>query len=268
MASSFVAYIDEGGDEGFKKIGAGSPEWFILSALVTKTDIDVATVKIIDEIRKKLSKPAKKSLHFRKLKHHQKLPLIGMLAGADVRVMSVLVHKPCLLEPENFKDDGRLYHYSLRLLLERLSWYCRDAKRIGIGDGSVDIILSNRGGMSLPAIRDYIDKLLNAGKVTLGGIPVFDIRLDPKVIKTDQVWTFSHGKQMGLQLADAVASSLLNAVEPRHGYTEDRYARMLKPITYKRGGRYLGYGLKFFPKEIQVKIPTEPRLQWVRDEYS
>jgi hypothetical protein len=44
MAASFVAYIDESGDEGFK-FAKGSSEWFVLSAAITRKRFDVATVK-------------------------------------------------------------------------------------------------------------------------------------------------------------------------------------------------------------------------------
>lgn len=41
MASSFIAYIDEAGCEGFK-FGGGSSLWFVLSAVVTRREIDIA----------------------------------------------------------------------------------------------------------------------------------------------------------------------------------------------------------------------------------
>ena len=77
MPSSFVAYVDEAGDEGFKKIGKGTPEWFVLSALVTRKHVDITSVKVLDAVpRVLLAKPAKLPLHFRKLKHHQKLAFV------------------------------------------------------------------------------------------------------------------------------------------------------------------------------------------------
>src|SRR5688572_6805121 len=102
MACSFVAYVDEAGDEGFEKIGRGTPEWFILSALITRKHSDIRTVKVIDEVRILLNKRAKLPLHFRKLRHHQKVPYLAKLVESPVRTISVIVHKPSLLEPEKF----------------------------------------------------------------------------------------------------------------------------------------------------------------------
>lgn len=73
---------------------------------------------------------------------------------------------------------------------------------------------------------------------------------------------------MGLQIADAVASSTYYAVQPsQHGYTEDRYIRMLKPVIYHHRGRYLGYGLKFWPQEVDEMLATEERLRWVETDF-
>jgi hypothetical protein len=58
---------------------------------------------------------------------------------------------------------------------------------------------------------------------------------------------------MGLQIADAVAGSFFYAVEPsKYGYTEHRYVKLLKPIVYHWHGKYLGYGIKSWPREAEL----------------
>jgi Protein of unknown function (DUF3800) len=57
---SHVAYIDEAGDEGFKFAvdgKKGSSEWFVLSAVIVRTEIDIATTKLVDRVRAKLGMP-------------------------------------------------------------------------------------------------------------------------------------------------------------------------------------------------------------------
>src|SRR5262249_51219819 len=154
---------------------------------------------VMDPVRKLMNKPAKQPLHFRKIKHHQKVPYIAKVAEAPVAAVNVIVHKPSLLEPETFNKEHRLYHYAVRLLLERVSWLCRDSKRT-IGDGSVEIVFSNRGGMSYTAISEYLDCLLNNAKLMIGGVRLHDIRIAPGIIDPAKVFTFSHGKRMGLQV--------------------------------------------------------------------
>ncbi|HUT73818.1 MAG TPA: DUF3800 domain-containing protein [Armatimonadota bacterium] len=142
MNHTFVVYVDESGDEGFS-FGRGSSDWFVLAAVVTRKARDLQVVKLVDRARRQLGKPDKKPLHFRDLKHEQRLPYVA-------------------------------------------------------------------------------------------------------------------------EIADAVASSFYYAVQrTQHGFTEDRYARMPKPVVYHREGRYLGYGLKFWPREVDDVLKGEAAFEWV-----
>jgi hypothetical protein len=92
--------------------------------------------------------------------------------------------------------------------------------------------------------------------------------IDWSAIRADQISASSAGRKMGLQIADAVASGFFKAVEPSsYGHTEDRYARMLKPVVYRRGALFRGYGLKFWPREIETRVSNENSLSWVREFY-
>jgi hypothetical protein len=217
---TFVAYIDESGDEGFRFHG-GSSHWFVLSAVVTRKKEDLETVKLIDDVRKELKKPDKIPLHFRDLKHEQRLPYVNKIANANLRIITVLIHKPSLKEPEKFQQRYRLYFYGVRFLFERLSWYCRDHKtRHDVGDGSAEIIFSNRSGMSYDDLREYFDLIKMQANV-------MDVRIEWVAIKPEQIAAYTPGRRMGLQIADAVASSYYYAVQPTaYGFTEDRYAKI------------------------------------------
>ena len=113
MPASFVAYVDESGDEGFK-FTQGSSEWFVLSAVITRKRYDVQTVKLIDDVRALLKCRSRKPLHFSHMKHEQRLPYVDTIAKAPLRTTSMLVHKPSLLEPEVFQERHRLYRYIVR----------------------------------------------------------------------------------------------------------------------------------------------------------
>jgi hypothetical protein len=258
---TFVAYIDESGDEGFR-FHAGSSAWFVLSAVVTRKKDDLETVKLIDEIRKELKKPDKIQLHFRDLKHEQRLPYIKKIANANLRIITIMIHKPSLKEPEKFQQRYRLYFYGVRFLFERLSWYCRDHKtRHDAGDGSAEIIFSNRSGMSYDDLRDYFDLIKKQSGV-------LDVRIEWSVINPEQIYAFTPGRRMGLQIADAVASSYYYAVQPTaYGFTEDRYARMLKSVTYQRNGIFAGYGIKYWPRELDAMTSTSEHFAWLREAY-
>lgn len=257
---SFQVYIDESGDEGFN-FEDGSSDWFVLSAIVTRKTTDLETVKLVDKVRAKLGKPPKKPLHFRDIRHEHRLPFIDEISKADLKTVSILVHKPSIKEPEKFHTRYRLYFYSVRYLLERVSWYCREHRLSDDkGDGSAEVVFSNRSGMSYKELCQYLLRLEVEPKVFRG--------IEWDVIRPDQILAYSAGRRMGLQIADAVASGFFKAVEPsRLGFTEDRYARMLKPVVFRHKNRYLGYGLKFFPREVDEVIDEEPCLDWVKQHY-
>jgi hypothetical protein len=258
---SFVVYIDESGDEGFR-FGKGSSDWFILSAAITRKANDLETVKLVDEVCKQLKKTT--CLHFKKLSHEQKVLVVDRIANARLRSVSVLVHKPSLNEPEKFQEGYRLYFYAIRYLLERISWCCRDHRDPGCsGDGSAQLILSNRSSMSYEEMRGYLDRLKGLPAEREDGI-------NWSIIRTNQLTAAAAASLMGLQIVDAIAGSLYHAVTPStHGFTEPRYARMLKPIIY-RGGRnrqYRGYGIKIWPREADERAKTAEHFAWFRDHY-
>jgi Protein of unknown function (DUF3800) len=262
MSASFVAYIDESGDEGFK-FAQGSSEWFVLSAAIIRKRSDVSTSKLIEEVRSVLKCSPTKVLHFRDLKHEQRIPYVERISTAQLRTVSICVHKPSILEPETFQEERhRLYRYIVRYLLERVSWFCRDNHdtRFG-GDGCVEIVFSNRAGMSYDEIRQYLRWLkVNSERL--------ECRIHWPSIDITKIETHTPSKRLGLQIADAVATSTYYGVNPsRFGHTEPRYIIALKPATYRRSGKYVGYGIKFWPKEVQRLVDTEASLRWVKDNF-
>ncbi len=241
MPCSFVVYVDESGDEGFL-FKSGSSEWFVLSAVVTLRSSDVETVRLVDRVRERLKKPERKPLHFRDLRHEHRLPFIAEISRASLRVVTLLIHKPSL-EAEVLQQPSLLYFHAAQDLMEGVSRLCQDA-RPREGDGTAEIVFSNRSGMSYEELSRFI---LQTDRFQ--GTPVCH----------DQIYACSAGQKMGLQIADAVASGFFKAVEPwEYGHTEDRYARMLKPVLYRKGDTYRGYGLRFWPG-------AKDQYEWVRE---
>lgn len=259
MTPSFLIYVDESGDEGFQFHKATS-EWFVLSGVITRAVNDLETVRLVDDVRSLLGKPENKVLHFRDLKHEQRVPYIDRISNARLRIISILVHKPSLKEREKFQERYRLYFYSVRLLLERVSWFCRDHKtNRDIGDGSAQIVFSNRSGMSYEELKDYLG--------VLEGDPR-NVRIDWSIIRKEKIKSFPSGRRLGLQIADAAASSFFYAVNPsRYGHIEPRYAIMLKPVIYNHRGDFMGYGLKLWPREVDEIIRENRKLGWISEEY-
>lgn len=185
----------------------------MLSAAITRKRSDIATVKLVDDVRLVLNYKPKRELHFRDMKHEHRIPYVERIAQAPLWTISVLVHKPSLLEPETFQERHRLYRYIVRYLLERVSWFCRDHHNPkNGGDGTAEVVFSNRAGMSYEMIRDYLRWL----KVESDH---FGCTIDWNSIKVDQISTRQAAKSMGLQIADAVATS------------ESGYVKVLTTVT-------------------------------------
>jgi hypothetical protein len=156
--------------------------------------------------------------------------------------VSVLIHKPTIPEPENFQQQKySLYRYACRLLLERVSWLCRDHHKAGQGDGRAEVIFSNRSAMSYDDLRNYLHQLKEDTK---------NVRIEWGVIDPNLVSAINHDQLAGLQLADAVATSVFYSVHKnQYGEVEDRYLKLIAPIIYRHEGKIEGYGMKFWCDE-------------------
>lgn len=258
---SFVAFVDEAGDEGFR-FEKGSSRWFVLSALVVPKAEELHTVKLVDEVRTRIGWPGRKALHFRDLRHERRLVLVDALSKANVSTMTVMMDKMALTGTHPSLPSERLYFYLAKFLLERVSWFCRENwARYPRGDGTTAVVFSNRAGMSYESFRDYLRRLKSMGASA-------KVSIDWNAIVPEKILAMQHSKSMGLQLADAVAGSFWNAVSRnRFGFTEDRYARMLRPTVF-RGNAYLGYGIKLWPRSVQERIESDEALAWIREAYS
>ncbi|MDZ7619648.1 MAG: DUF3800 domain-containing protein, partial [Patescibacteria group bacterium] len=230
MSIGFRVYIDESGDEGFKfnEPGKGSSRWFVLSAIVTREAFDLDTVRLVDRVRDVLNKPPRQPLHFRKLKHEHRLPYVDAIARARLRTVSVLVHKPSIRGPEKFISEPHLlYRYATRYLLERVSWFCRNHRRYP--DQMAKILFSNRSCMSYTELRAYLQRLKERTNE-------LDVRIDWSTVDPAAIESRTHDSLMGLQIADAVASSVYMAC----------VATGLKRASFSGGGRASGaWGVTF-----------------------
>lgn len=256
MKPSFRVYIDESGDEGFvfNPDGTGSSRWFVLSAAVIRTRRDLELVKCLADVRQVLGRPKAHPLHFVDMKHEHRKPYVARLAAAPIRCVSVVAHKPSCNQPGNFQAEKHLlYRYLTRLLLERVSWFCRDQRVEGDGDGFAEITFSNRSQMSYQAIRDYLN-VLKANQA--------EVRIEWNVIDANRVVAIPHEQLAGLQAADAVASSTYFAVNlNRFGQNEMAYAKALLPTFYRHEKQLWNYGIKWWPIELAAMKAANPHLE-------
>lgn len=255
MAHSFVAFIDESGDDGLANYRVpgqrgGSTRWLVISACLFRQSYSLEAVRWRDSISDKFVNKKSRNLHFMDLNHGQRIVAAQTIGGLPLRALSVMAAKPPI--PNGiYTTKNQLYFYMTRYLIERLSWLCRDHRpNVPEGDGRVKITFSRRGGMSYENFRAYLQHMKDH--------PAPEMKIHWPVIDIDAVDAQDHKKSASLQLVDAVASSFAAAVEPDfYGNCEPRYAELLKPVTYHRKGNYLSYGVKIVPKHEDCGLDAQ-----------
>lgn len=259
MSHSHIAYIDESGCDGIKKFrspGAqgGASHWLTMGGLIVESSQDPNMPRWRDSIISSLPNHRKRTLHFSKLKHEQKIVACRAIANMPVRCIAIMSNKttiPNYPRPDLFQPTNSLYWYLCRYLIERISQYCFHA-RSNSAD-TVKLIFSRRGGMDYQDFRDYL-LTLNTKELT-DGTPSY---IKWNVLDINAVEAINHTKRAGLQIADGVAYSFQAAVEPSfYGDTESRYAKILKPITHNTNGRYLGIGIKPVPTLREMTLTPD-----------
>jgi hypothetical protein len=259
MAHSFIAYIDEAGDDGmtgkYRVAGrrGGSSHWLTIGATVWRLSRDLDAVGWAKGIIAQMPEQRRNQpLHFKDMEHPQRVMAISALTNQPMRCLAVFANKPVI--PEGmYPDKNQLYHYMCRYLIERLSWLCRDMRpSVPEGDGKVKIIFSRRRAMNYDDFQGYVQKLKDMNAQ--------DIRIHWPVIDIGGIEAHDHGTRFGLQIADLVVSGLSAALEPDlYGNVESRFAKMLRPHVYSRNGNYLSYGAKIVPSAESIPLNDQQR---------
>jgi hypothetical protein len=257
MAHSFIAYVDESGDDGlpgtYRTTGhqGGSSNWFTISASLWRYSRDLECVQWRNEIRNQLpGQASKKTLHCNDLTHQQRVMACQVLATKAIRSICVMANKP-VIPPDVYTQKNQLYFYMSRYLIERISWFCRDMRpEVAEGDGRVKIIFSRRGGLSYAGFRGYLTRLRSGDQE--------GIQIQWNVIDVESIESKDHSTRAGLQIADLIAYCMTAGLEPdAYGNCELRYARVLRPLIYHRRGNYLSYGVKLVPRANQILLTAQ-----------
>jgi len=257
MACSLVVYVDESGDQGFTfrtPSPAGSSHWFILGALVIRAKNDLRCVEAMRDVRKALERPPLAHIHWRTLKHHDKVFYAQAVAKLPAWLIAVCVHKPSIRDRATFQQKDRLYFYAARHLLERVSWLAKDTAVAGEGDGRARLVFSERTHMSYNALFAYLDLLERRQKTGE------DVRIDfPRLcLEREKITVIQPYKQAGLQLVDAWVGAAWNGLEQdKYGNREARYARVLSALLYQHRGSAESYGIKIIPNEAAAFVDRE-----------
>jgi len=242
--TKFICYIDESGDEG---INTGGSDWFVLTGLVVDETDDLKVARLVNKIKSELKISPKKVLHWRDLRHLEKKFVAEEFAKEPSVISYVAMCKDRLNRTPMLTTSQGLYFYSVRFLVERITWYVSERR------GRVDLIFSNRSALDYDQLRNYVRYLQIEPSTQVRDI-------------IDDISTIAPSARKNLQLADCASGALFNALEPdRWGSCEPSYLEILKPRLYRYRGKVLGYGLKIFsyrPPDVQYYLNKYP---WLRN---
>lgn len=235
-APALHAFIDEAGVRSHSK---ASSDHFIMSAIIV-ADADLpAAASFLARLRRDLNRRPGDTLHWQNFRAHSDRLHAARSLGRQswVTISSVVVCKRHLIATTQLNED-QAYLYTLRYLLERLSWLARDSV------ATLSYTLAHILRMETSKLRQYESILRTQGT------QIAWQALNPNGGRIDQP-----SRVELLQCADIAASATFAAFNPdRFGNTEPRYLQELSPRLYRRGTSAItSYGMKMHPWNDSTK---------------
>ena len=282
MAVGYVAYIDEAGDDGLKRVYPfhpnGSSEWFILSCLLVRIENDHNMLEIVKGVVSQFKNSQRKDIHYKDLIPEKKKIACEAIARAKVRCFVVMSNKKNMqnyvnervaTSPQFYTSDRNWFYWWLaRCLLERVTEECEErSRKEGCENKKLRIIFSKRGGMNYSHFRAYMKKLQWQSQTKSLFLNLGDLRWS--TIDHDEIFAYDHKSMAGLQLADVVASAFYQAVaETPTRRCDPQFAKLLrKTVAFrlkyaKYGDGYrqrFGYGVKILPSLGKADLTADQR---------
>jgi hypothetical protein len=108
VAHSFLAYIDESGDDGLERFrepgaGGGASSWLVISACVFRQIHTLDAVSWRDEISAAIPEKKSRELHFVKMNRNQRVVAAQVIATKPLRAINILAAKRPI--PENIYTE-------------------------------------------------------------------------------------------------------------------------------------------------------------------
>lgn len=262
----YVAYIDESGDPGLKRVKPldrpGSSEWLIVSAVVMAAHREADVTPWAKELMVQMDSHQMRDIHFQKLTPARKLIACQSVASRPVRCFVVCSNKQNMKGwknpfAEKIPSDNWFYCWMTRLLLERVThWVRRRSVREYGSAQRVKLVFSERGGLSYTQLNAYYQWLRYKGdnqKLRLGNIEYDTIHMNLMEVH-------NHTGHDGLKLPDIVASAFFKGADIHDtGNCDPQFADALRPRMARSRGLISGYGVKLMPGLGPLSGKVEPQ---------
>lgn len=273
----YVAFIDESGDPGIKKVKPldpqGSSEWLVVSAVVIAAEREAEVGPWVEEIKQAMASRQMRDLHFSRLTPARKLLACEHVARLPVRCFAVMSNKQNMRgwrnpDAEKIPSDNWFYCWLTRLLLERVTHWVKNRSLEDHGEISkLKLVYSERGGLSYSQLNAYYQWLSYKGNNQF--LPLGNLAYETMDMRLLEVR--NHAADDGLKLPDIVASAFFKAADVHDtGFCDPAFALALRPRMARwpeRGGRISGYGLKLMPSFAQTARRVRDEQMTVFREY-
>lgn len=132
------------------------------------------------------------------MKHDQRKFYVEQITKRPITMLSIIINKTSFAAGQSLMNEKHIYFYATGELLKLiLSWCSEQNTENKKGDGTVQLVFSNRSSLNCEAISEYCEKLFAL-------IPSYS-EMSAKHFRSSQVRALQHSA--GLQIADALASS-------------------------------------------------------------
>jgi hypothetical protein len=245
------AYVDESGDRGWKRrpaalppgARAGSSEHFCLTAVLVPDGAQSAILETWGQVATEIGRKPSDTIHWTKVRSHpQRLHLCNAVSAVkDLLVISVVFSKWDVDDARAVRAPDDVYTWTLRLLVERLSWFGRHHQAQTV------MHFAQVKGLPPQLIADSLSGLQHQATNIEWGHLMMPARVDTP-----------HNQKM-LQIADTASGAVYAAFEwDEYGNTERRYLETLHSRLWRpAGGTLQKHGLKICPW-------PHPRHPWVQ----
>lgn len=247
------AYVDECGDRGWKLRpvnptpgnNRGASGIFAATAVLVPDGGQSAVLDAWDQAAQDIGRPSGTAVHWVNVRgHSQRRHLIRAVASQDdLTTITVVICKRHLPNANAIRNGTYLYSWTLRLLLERISWFAKDHH------AETTLTFSQIKGITPATINAYLS-LLQSGTTNI----------EWKHLRTPARIDTPPRRRM-LQIADAASGAVLQAFEPdEFGFTERAYLDDIKPRIWRRYQTHslVKSGLKLGPwpdSDEQTHVP-------------
>lgn len=188
-----VAFIDEAGDEG------SVSQWFVVSGIVMTISDYQRTREAITSFCQANNNKKLTNVSFKRMNHNQRKDLSALIGKNDYLTSHSVFHKSSLSEDEKYLNSyPSMYFVGVKNVIERISWIADHMNR-----GKVHIMIANRNSIKSEDLYVYLFQ--NSARANRN-LTYFN-KLGKVVLGTKQ--------KMGMVIADCIASSMFQCLEPR-----------------------------------------------------